>query len=101
MGEQSKGTHSGEIGRAAGSFFVISLGMIIISYSIYYRDEFWGLAQVAVSTAAAVMLLLSGVFSVFGETKRAKVALGGGMVGLFVWPVLIVIKMMQYISEHA
>ena len=100
MGEQEKGTRSGEIGRGAGSFFVIGLGMMI-SYYIYHRDEFCGLAQVAISTATAAMLLLSGVFSVVGTTRRAKVALASGMVGLFVWPVLIIVEMVQYISEHS
>jgi hypothetical protein len=80
--------------------FIVNFFMMIYTVSYYYSDEGWGLIMVAVSTATAVMLLLSVAFSIFGITNLSRIALGVGIVGLMVSVVSLGAKLMQVISEY-
>jgi len=79
--------------------FVVNFFMMIYSYSIYYREDAWGSAVVAVSTATAVMLLLSVLFSIFGRTSMSRIAIGVAIVGLMVSVVSLGVRLIQQISE--
>jgi hypothetical protein len=80
--------------------FVVNFFVMIYTFSLYYGDEAWGLTMVAVSTATAVVLLLSVVFSIFGMTIMSKITLGVGIVGLMISVVSLGVKLMQQISEY-
>ncbi|MDH3366135.1 MAG: hypothetical protein OEM29_09085 [Thermoplasmata archaeon] len=80
--------------------FVVNFFVMIYTVSFYYSDEAWGVTMVAVSTATAVMLLLSVVFSIFGMTILSKITLGVGIVGLMISVVSLGAKLMQQISEY-
>ncbi len=101
MGEQLNDSHSDKSKSNAGYLFFLGFVMIVSSSSLYFRAEFLGLASVAVGAATAVMVLMSAGFSFFGATRRAKVVLGFGVVGLIVWVVLIAVRTIEYISEHS
>jgi ABC-type multidrug transport system permease subunit len=79
--------------------FVVNFFVMMYSYSLYYNEEAWGLFAVAVSTATAVILLLSVVFSIFGITNMSRITLGIGIVGLMVSIISLGAKLMQQISE--
>ena len=79
--------------------FVVNFFMMMYLYSLFFGQEAWGLFTVAVSTATAVILLLSVVFSIFGITNLSRIALGVGIVGLMVSIVSLGAKLMQEISE--
>jgi len=80
--------------------FFVSFYMTM-SYSVYfYAEEVWGLFTVAVGTAASVILLLSVVFSIFGKTDLARIAIGAGIVGLMVTVVSLGIRLMQRLAEY-
>ncbi len=64
--------------------FVVNFFMMIYSYSIYYNDEALRSVMVAVSTATAIMMLLSVLFSIFGRTSMSRIAIGVGIVGLMI-----------------
>jgi hypothetical protein len=81
--------------------FVVNFFMMIYTSSMYYRDEAWGLTMVAVSTATAVVLLLSVALSVFGMTALSKFSLGVGLVGLMISVISFGAKLMQQISEYS
>jgi magnesium-transporting ATPase (P-type) len=79
--------------------FVVNFVMMMYLYSLFYGEEDWGLFTVAVSTATAVILLLSVVFSIFGITSLSRIALGVGIFGLMISIVSLGAKLMQEISE--
>lgn len=66
----------------------------------FWPDEAWWLVAFAVSTATAVILLLSVVLSVFGKTGLSKVTFIAAIVGIIVSVVIYGVKAMQYISDH-
>ena len=80
--------------------FIVNFFMMMYTVSSYYSDEAWGLIMVAVSTATAVVLLLSVVFSIFGKTELSKLAIGVGIVGLMISVVSLGARLMQEISEY-
>ena len=80
--------------------FVVNFFVMIYTVSFYYSDEAWGVTMVAVSTATAVILLLSVVFSIFGMTILSKITLGVGIGGLMISVVSLGAKLMQQISEY-
>lgn len=80
--------------------FAVNFFMMMYFYSLFYREEAWGLFIVAVSTATAVILLLSVVFSIFGKTELSKLAIGVGIVGLMISVVSLGARLMQEISEY-
>jgi len=80
--------------------FGVNLFMMMYLYSLLYREEAWGLFAIAVSTATAVILLLSFLFSIFGKTDLSKYAIGGGVVGLMISVVSFGVRLMQRISEY-
>ena len=80
--------------------FIVSFFVMLTGYSLFIQDEGIGLAVVAISTATAVMLLLSVVFSVFGMTSLSKITVGIGIAGLMILVVSIGAKLMQTISEY-
>ena len=79
--------------------FVVNFFMMIYTYSLYYRDEGWGLTMTAISTATAVILLLSIIFSIFGMTALSKITVGVGIMGLMITVVSLGAKLMQIIAE--
>ena len=64
--------------------FVVNFFMMMYSYSIYYNDEALRSVMVAVSTATAIMMLLSVLLSIFGRTSMSRIAIGVGIVGLMI-----------------
>jgi hypothetical protein len=81
--------------------FVFNFFMLIYSYAIYSGELAWGKAIVADATATAVILLLSILFSIFGQTSLSKIAVGIGIVGLMISTVSLGIRMIQQLSEHS
>jgi len=79
--------------------FVVNFFLMTYTISFYYDNEAWGLVMVAISTATAVILLLSVVFSIFGRTDLSKITLGAGIVGLMFSVVSLGAQLMQQISE--
>ena len=79
--------------------FVVNFFMMMSLYSLFYREEAWGLFTVTVSIATSVVLLLSVVFSIFGKTELSKYALGTGIFGLMISVVSLGARLMQQISE--
>ena len=79
--------------------FIVNLFMMIYLYSLFYRDEAWGLFTIAVSIATAVVLLLSLILSIFGKTVLSKYALAVGIFGLLISVISFGAKLMQQISE--
>ena len=79
--------------------FVVNFFMMMFMYSLFYREEAWGLFTVTICIVTGVVLLLSVVFSIFGKTELSKYALGVGIIGLMVSIVSIGVKLMQEISE--
>jgi len=80
--------------------FIVSFFAMMFSYSIFMDNEGAALAIVALSTAVAVILLLSVVFSMFGRTGLSRIFLVAGIVGLMVVVISDGVKLMQTISEY-
>lgn len=79
--------------------FIVNFFVMIYTISAYYGDEAWALAMTAISTATAVILLLSVIFSILGKMTLSKITLIVGIVGLMVSVVSLGVKLMQMISE--
>jgi len=81
--------------------FIVNLFMMMYLYSLFYRDEAWGLLTITVSIATAVILLLSVVLSIFAKTVLSKYALAVGIFGLLISVISFGAKLMQQISEYS
>jgi hypothetical protein len=79
--------------------FIVNFFMMMYAVSAYYGEEAWALTMTAISTATAVVLLLSVIFSILGQMKLSKVTLVVGILGLMVSVVSLGVKLMQAISE--
>jgi len=69
--------------------FLANLFFMYLLCSLFYREDAWGLATIAVNTATSVILLLSVVLSIFGKTNLSKIAVGIGIMGLMITVVLL------------
>lgn len=78
--------------------FIVNLFMLIYTYSLYYNDESWGKAVVAIGTVTSVVLLISLLFSIFGSVTLSRIALAVGLVGLMILVVSFGAKLIQNIS---
>jgi hypothetical protein len=64
--------------------FIVNFVLMIYTISIYYNEENWGKAVAAVSTATAVVLLLSVLFSIFGSVTLSRIAIAIGLFGMMI-----------------
>ena len=90
-----------DIERNAGFFLVASFLVMILSYAAYDGGMPEALAALAASMASAVMCVLSVILSRKGAERRAKASLIAGTIGAFVSIAVIVLAIIQYVSEHS
>jgi len=80
--------------------FIVSMFVMMFSYSMFMSDEGLGMATVAISMVTSVILLFSVLLSIFAKTAMSKITLGIGIVGLMIMVFAIGAKLMQVISEY-
>lgn len=79
--------------------FVVNFFMMFYLFAFFMNEEAWGLFAVTVCTVTSVILLLSVIFSIFGQTELSKIAVGSGIVGLMITTVSLGVRLLQQISE--
>ncbi|OGS41822.1 MAG: hypothetical protein A3K67_03005 [Euryarchaeota archaeon RBG_16_62_10] len=79
--------------------FAVNLFLMYFSYAMYLEDKTWAYFATGISTATAVVLLLSLLFSIFGRSTYSRFALAAAIVGTMISVVSLGIKIMQRISE--
>ena len=83
----------------AVALFAVNLLLTYISYSMYSGDKTWAYFATITSTATAVILLLSLLFSIFSMTAHSRFALAAAIVGTMISVVSLGINIMDRISE--
>ena len=79
--------------------FGVNFILMLYSLAMYSGDETWAYFAAGISTATAVTLLLSLLFSIFGRSAYSRFALAAAIVGTMISVVSFGIRMMKEISE--
>lgn len=79
--------------------FSVNLILMLYSLAMYSGDKTWAYFAAGISTATAVILLLSLLFSIFGRSAYSRFALASAIVGTMISVVSLGIRMMKEISE--
>jgi fumarate reductase subunit C len=79
--------------------FSVNLILMLYSMAIYSGDKSWAFFAVSMSTATAVILLLSLLFSIFGRSAYSRLALAAAIVGTMISVMSLGIRIMKEISD--
>jgi len=79
---------------------VINLVMLMYATSLYYDEQTWAQTIIALHTAAAIIMLTSVIFSIFGLAPLSRIAISIGILVFMIAIVSLAIRLMDIVSDR-